>query len=157
MWLVFQGNNEGQRRYEIINIPRDFCPYQCTSPWACPHTVAVFKPRGLQQLIFCTRFRNHLISGMDFQISGMISWFPIDFYIIYVWEMISWFLLCFLDFYCDFLISNWLSLGACTRVTVVVLCVCVSVYLCVCVCVCYRASGYIPTSYVQSEVAYSFL
>ena len=38
-----------------------------------------------------------------------------------------------------------LSLGACARVMVVV-----------CVCVCYRASGYIPGLYVQSEVAYSF-
>ena len=22
-----------QRRYEVINIPRDFCAYQCTSSW----------------------------------------------------------------------------------------------------------------------------
>ena len=32
-------------------------------------------------------------------------------------------------------------------------CVCV----CVCLCVCYRAGGYIPDLYVQSEAAYSFL
>ena len=29
--------------YEIINIPRDFCAYQCASSWVCPHIVAVLK------------------------------------------------------------------------------------------------------------------
>ena len=44
-------------------------------------------------------------------------------------------------------------LRACARITVVILCVCVSV----CLSVCYRAGGYIPGLYVQSEVAYGFL
>ena len=29
--------------YEIINLPCEFCAYQCTSLWACPHTVTVLK------------------------------------------------------------------------------------------------------------------
>ena len=30
-----------QRRYEIINISRDFHAYQCVSLWTRPHTVAM--------------------------------------------------------------------------------------------------------------------
>ena len=48
---------------------------------------------------------------------------------------------------------QFLTLGACTRVTVVVLCVCLSVRLSVC----YRASGYIPRLYVENKVPLGFL
>ena len=34
MWLHV--SIQIQRRYEIINIPRDFRAYQCASSWACP-------------------------------------------------------------------------------------------------------------------------
>ena len=50
-----------------------------------------------------------------------------------------------------------LTLGACTRVTVVVLCVSVCVCVCVCLSVCYCASCYIPGLYVESEAVLSFL
>ena len=33
----------GQRRYEVIKIPCDFCAYQCVSLWVYPHIVAVLK------------------------------------------------------------------------------------------------------------------
>ena len=44
---------------------------------------------------------------------------------------------------------RFLTLGACTRVTVVILCVCVSF--------CYLASCYIPCLYVESRVPLGFL
>ena len=38
--------NIKQRRYEIINIPHDFCAYQSTSSWVCPCTVAMLKAKN---------------------------------------------------------------------------------------------------------------
>ena len=46
--LRYEVHGHSQRRYGIINIPRDFCAYQCTSWWVCPHAVAVLKLRSLQ-------------------------------------------------------------------------------------------------------------
>ena len=65
-------------------------------------TNIVLLVRGCNDPIFCTRFRNHLISRTDFLIS---DWFP-DLLLISKWFLSgSWFLGWFLDFYCDFWIS----------------------------------------------------
>ena len=41
-------HGHGQWRYGIINIPRNFCAYQCASWWVCLHMVAVLKLRSLR-------------------------------------------------------------------------------------------------------------
>ena len=86
-------------------------------PWPALHaannvSLPVLSMRGPQWPIFLYEISKSPDSGMDFQIYDMISWFSIDFYMTSFWELISkvisWFLLCFLDFY--IIVISWFQI-----------------------------------------------